>query len=63
MAQLSAAQHQTLVALAETALPAGRFIPAANEDTAYKVERFASTLPSTVQTGLGGLLRGLDVQS
>jgi hypothetical protein len=63
VAQLSAAQHQTLVALAETALPAGRFIPAANEDTAYKVERSASTLPSTVQTGLGGLLRGLDVQS
>ena len=30
---LSASQHRTLVALAETALPAGRFIPAADERT------------------------------
>ncbi|MEO8705959.1 MAG: GMC family oxidoreductase [Kofleriaceae bacterium] len=63
MSQLSPSQHRTLVALAETALPAGRFIPAATEATAKKVEQFASTLPGPIQRGLDGLLRGLDVQS
>jgi hypothetical protein len=51
------------VALAETALPAGRFIPGANEQTVERVERFAQSLPTTVQRGLEGLLRSLDVQS
>ena len=60
---LSRSQHRTLVALAETALPAGRFLPAAGEHTVERVERFVSTLPSPVQTGLDGLLRSLDVQS
>ncbi|HWO24825.1 MAG TPA: GMC family oxidoreductase [Kofleriaceae bacterium] len=60
MSQLSPKQHQTLVAVAEAALPAGRFIPAAGEATVQKVERFASTLPDMVQSGLGSLLRGLD---
>jgi choline dehydrogenase-like flavoprotein len=58
--QLSPQQHRTLIAVAETALPAGRFLPAAGEATVQKVERFASTLPGAVQTGLAGLLRGLD---
>jgi choline dehydrogenase-like flavoprotein len=49
-----------LVAVAEAVLPAGRFIPAAGEATVQKVERFASTLPDAVQTGLAALLRGLD---
>jgi choline dehydrogenase-like flavoprotein len=63
MSPLSPKQHQTLVALAEAVLPAGRFIPAAGEATVQKVERFASTLPDLVQTGLAGLLRGLDALS
>ncbi|MBS1118731.1 MAG: hypothetical protein H6Q90_959 [Deltaproteobacteria bacterium] len=63
MGQLSPSQHRTLVALAETALPAGRFLPAANEQTVDKVERFVGTLPGTLQFGLDGLLRGLDVQT
>ena len=61
--QLSASQRNTLLAVAEVALPAGRFIPAAGEATVSKMERFASTLPGPVQRGLDGLLRGLDVQS
>lgn len=56
-------QHETLVAVAETALPAGRFIPAAGEATVRKVEQFTSSLPSSVQTGMAGLLRGLDAQA
>jgi choline dehydrogenase-like flavoprotein len=63
VAQLSTRQHETLVSLAEAALPAGKFLPAANEATAHKVERFASTLPGPLQRGLGGLLRGLDAQA
>lgn len=63
MNQLSPRQHDTLVAVAEAALPAGKFLPAANEETAHKVERFASTLPGPLQRGLGGLLRGLDAQA
>jgi len=52
-----------MVAVAETALPAGRFIPAAGEATVHKLERFTSTLPSPIRTGLAGLLRGLDAQA
>jgi choline dehydrogenase-like flavoprotein len=58
--QLSQAQHRTLVAVAETSLPAGRFIPGAGEATVDKVEQFLDTLPSPLQRGMGGLLRGLD---
>lgn len=63
MAQLSPSQHRTLVALAETALPAGRFLPAAGEATVGKVERFLHHLPGSLQSGLSGLLRGLDAAS
>jgi choline dehydrogenase-like flavoprotein len=63
VASLSNRQHETLVSVAEAALPAGKFLPAANEATAHKVERFASTLPGPLQRGLGGLLRGLDAQA
>jgi choline dehydrogenase-like flavoprotein len=63
LVQLAASRHQTLVAVAETALPAGRFLPAASEDTARRVEQFAGTLPMPVRHGLEGLLRGLDLQS
>ncbi len=63
MVTLSKSQHRTLVALAETALPAGRFLPAAGEHTVGRVERFVATLPNAVQVGLDGLLRSLDVQA
>src|SRR5262245_19471049 len=63
MASLSSHHHRTLVAVAETALRAGRFIPAAGEQTAHKVEQFAATLPGPLQTGLAGLLRGIDAQA
>jgi choline dehydrogenase-like flavoprotein len=49
--------------VAETALPAGRFIPGANEDTVDKVEAFIEKLPSQLSFGLKGLLRGLDAAS
>ncbi len=63
MAQLSSHQHRTLVALAQSALPAGRFIPAAGEATVGKVEDFFDQLPGPLQLGLSGLVRGLDAAS
>jgi choline dehydrogenase-like flavoprotein len=63
VALLSKAQHETLVAVAETALPAGQFIPAAGAHTVDKVERFIERLPSPMQRGVSGLLRGLDAAS
>ncbi len=63
MPRLSPHQHQTLVAVAETALPAGRFIPGATEATVDKVEDFVGRLPSPLQSGLSGLLHGLDASS
>lgn len=63
MSELSRHQRETLVAVAETALPAGRFIPAAGSDTVDKVERFVGKLPSQLSFGLRGLLRGLDAAS
>ncbi len=60
---LTASQHATLVALAEAALPEGRYLPAANAHTVDRVERFVETLPSPVQRALDGLLRSLDVQA
>jgi len=60
VSHLSPSQHETLVAVAETALPAGRFLPAAGRHTVDKVARFLDHLPSPVQTGMHGILRGLD---
>jgi len=60
VAELSSRQRETLIALAETALPAGRFIPAAGAETVHKVELFLDLLPSPLQRGMGGLLYGLD---
>jgi choline dehydrogenase-like flavoprotein len=57
---LSPQQHRTLIAVAETALPAGRFLPAAGEATAQRVAHFAGTLSGPLQMGLAGLLRGID---
>lgn len=61
--QLSPSQRETLVAVAEAALPAGRLLPAAGAATVDKVERLLGTLPGPLQRGLGGLLRGLDAAS
>ena len=63
MVAFSRTQHQTLVAVAEAALPAGRFIPAAGEATVRKVEQFLGQLPSALQHGVGTLLRALDAAS
>ena len=60
MGHLSSHQRRTLVAVAETALPAGKFLPAAGEATVDKVDRFLSRLPGALQTGIHGLLAGLD---
>ena len=60
MSHLSPSQHRTLVAVAETALPAGRFLPAAGDRTVDKVEQFFDRLSGPLQTGVNGLLRGVD---
>ncbi len=63
MAQLNRRQHDTLVSVAQTALPAGRYLPGAGPETVDKVERFFDRLPSPLQIGLGGLIRALDAAS
>jgi len=63
MSELNRHQRDTLLAVAETALPAGRFIPAAGPETVDRIERYALTLPTHLSLGLKGLLRGLDAQS
>jgi choline dehydrogenase-like flavoprotein len=63
VARLSPKQHDTLVAVAETALPKGRFIPSAGEATVGKVEQLVDRLPSPLQRGLGGVLGALDATS
>jgi choline dehydrogenase-like flavoprotein len=57
---LAAVQHRNLMAVAEAALPAGRFIPAAGESTVTKVEQFLGELPISLRRAVGALLRGLD---
>ncbi|HEY1811307.1 MAG TPA: FAD-dependent oxidoreductase [Kofleriaceae bacterium] len=52
--------RETLIAIAEAAIPGGRFIPAAGEATVAKVERFLDHLPSPLQTGMSGLLRAVE---
>ncbi len=56
-------QRETLVAIAETALPAGKFLPAGGAATVEKVEHFVDTLPSPLRTGLGGLLRAVEASA
>ena len=60
MARLSPKQHATMVAIAEAALPAGAFMPAAGAATVDKVERFVERMPDALGKGLGGLLAGID---
>ena len=57
---LSAAQRATYVAVAEAALPAGAFLPAAGEHTVARVEQVLATVPALAQRGLGALLGALD---
>jgi hypothetical protein len=57
---LAAGQHRNLVAVAEAALPAGRYLPAAGEATVAKVEQFLVDLPDALRRGVGALLHGLD---
>ena len=52
--------NATLLAIAEVAIPAGRFIPAAGTATVAKVEQFLAGLPSPVQTGIQALVRAID---
>ncbi len=63
MSELSEAQRRTLLAVAETALPAGRYLPAATAATVDRVEQFVAKLPSQLSFGLKGLLRALDAAS
>jgi choline dehydrogenase-like flavoprotein len=63
MGSLSPQQHRTWVAVAEAALPAGRYLPAGGEATVARVEAFARTLPAAAQAGMSALLRGLDAQA
>ena len=49
------------MAVAETALPAGRILPGAGEATVRKVEQLVDRLPSPLQRGIGGLLRAVEV--
>ena len=60
MARLSATQREALVAVAETALPAGAWIPAGGAATVDKLEHFLGALPPAMERALGGLLAGLD---
>ncbi len=55
--------NTTLLAIAEAAIPAGRFIPAAGEATVAKVEAFVAGLPSPVQTGIGAMLRAIEASA
>lgn len=57
---LSERQRATLIAVAEAALPAGRFIPGAGAGAVDRVDDLMSTLPSPIGRGMGGLLAGLD---
>ena len=54
--QLSTEQRATLLAVAETALPAGKLIPGATSATVDKVERFVEKLPSQLSFGQQKLL-------
>jgi hypothetical protein len=63
MAHLTASQRDSLVAVVEAVLPAGRFLPAGSAATVDRVDSFVGTLPSPLQRGLGGLLAALDVSA
>jgi choline dehydrogenase-like flavoprotein len=53
-------RRDTLIAIAETAIPAGRFMPAAGEATVAKVEQVVDRLPWPVGAGVTGVLRAIE---
>jgi choline dehydrogenase-like flavoprotein len=59
---LSAHLRRTLLAVAETALPAGRHFPAAGDHAVDQVERFLAEDPM-MATGYLGILRALDAEA
>ncbi len=63
MARLSPRQRDTLVAVAEAALPAGRFLPAASAHTVDRVGELLDALPSPLSHGVTGLLAMLDASA
>ncbi|MFO0559922.1 MAG: GMC family oxidoreductase [Polyangiales bacterium] len=60
MSALSEGQRALLSALASAALPAGAILPAANERTIERAERFLSELPPSVSSAYAKLLFALD---
>ena len=54
-------QHrETLAAIAETAIPAGRVMPGAGEPTVAKVEQMIDRIPRPLALGMTGLLRAVE---
>ncbi|MGE0404042.1 MAG: FAD-dependent oxidoreductase [Kofleriaceae bacterium] len=60
---LSTKQRAMMIAIAEAALPAGAFLPAAGAATVDRIDQFLHTQPSAMTKGLGGLLAGLDASA
>jgi choline dehydrogenase-like flavoprotein len=56
----SSAERRILTAIAEAALPAGKYLPAAGERTAAAVEAFLAPLPRPALTAYRATLRALD---
>jgi len=52
-----------MIAVAEVALPAGKYLPAAGAATVDRLDGFIDQLPTPAQRGVGGLLRALDAAS
>jgi len=63
VSELSANQRRTLIAVAETVLPEGRFLPAAGAQTVDKVEQALEQLPALLHRGLAGLLQTVEAAS
>src|SRR5204863_6348343 len=57
---LTDGERRTLVAIAESALPAGKYLPAAGARTVAKVEAFLARLPRPALAGFRATVRALD---
>jgi choline dehydrogenase-like flavoprotein len=57
---LSDRERATFRAIAEAAMPAGRFLPAAGDRTVARAEAFLAALPSPVRSGYRGFLAAAD---
>lgn len=60
MALFSTAEHRTLAALAAAAIPPGRLLPGADEQTLLRLERALCRVPAALALGYRGLLWGLE---